>query len=178
MGNAGVTIFNATEFPLNIYLSMDAPHHYCNKVKPGESFTKYPGAVWYTVNADIDLKTNRIYSGKVLEGVVISSITNITNLMIPVANPIFKLSLRFQRQIPPPIHIFNEEQAKVALKKFPSPVVQRTLGGFLDVLNESKLHVFMRGVYCGDSHKILRVYGGPKLENGRWVKGDLEFEYS
>jgi len=78
MGNSGgVTILNGTNYPLNIYLSMGAPHHYCNCVKPKEAFTIHPGAVWYTVNAYLDFKENRMTDGKVAKGVALIAIPSV-----------------------------------------------------------------------------------------------------
>eukprot|EP01084_Bolivina_argentea_P263019 445037_1 len=54
MGNSqscGFGALNNTGFPLTIGLSMGGTHYYENRVKPGEIFYRWPGAVYYTVFA-------------------------------------------------------------------------------------------------------------------------------
>ncbi len=67
MGNTGICVVNNTDFTLDCYLSMGAPHYRCNGLAPNEAFVIYPGAVWYTVGAKLAKESSSDAPGAVMD---------------------------------------------------------------------------------------------------------------
>lgn len=168
MGNAGVTVLNQTNYPLNIYLSMIAPHHFCNGLRPGEAFTIYPGAVWYTVNAYIDHVDNRISSKYVASSCGAIAIGSVCVALGAVALPLAELgAVSLGAGVAGLSYLANE---------FGNENEHR-VEEFIQIANQSKLYTSLKNVYCGDTHKVLAVYGGPRMFEDYLLPGDFAMDY-
>ena len=191
MGNAGVTLYNNTNWPLNIYLSMVAPHHYCNEVKSKEAFTIYPGAVWYTVNAYMSFKGNEMTDGKVTKGVALMAIPGIVaggaavftggaslaamGMIAGIESTVFALSgvvltsaalaeMISVGALTTAASLIISGGTSIIISNFSEMDIEHMQGHlqqFMEVLKESKLQVNKKGVYCGGEHKYLQITGGP-----------------
>ncbi|CAG7734839.1 unnamed protein product [Allacma fusca] len=82
MGSS-ISVVNKTKYDLHVCLKQVSPLYFENYVKPGGSFTRDVGKVWFTIEARLSLQKNEYSTGKsVLTGVLFSG-TTILSLLRP-----------------------------------------------------------------------------------------------
>ncbi|CAF1248843.1 unnamed protein product [Adineta steineri] len=187
MGNAGVTVYNSSDYPMNIYLSMGAIHHYANKIKPKEAFTIYPGAVWYTVGCFLSDGQNSITDGQCAVGIIAvgapilagaatgglslaagfgygAAAIYIPGLSLALGEAAFGGALSiFGSAV---LAVVTEAAVLGATAAGSAAAIEKLLNAFPDVSKSCEWQSNIKGIYCGGEHKILVIEGGPYIING------------
>jgi len=208
MGNAGVTVYNSTKYPMNIYLSLGAIHHFCNRVKPKEAFTIYPGPILYTVGCFLSIETNDITNTQCL--------TQISCIAIPIALGTATAGLGLAAGLGSggaasigaslpgfaTVLAIGESVFGTALTTLGSAVAavvaeaiaigtatavgaggtalvtKALLENFKQAADKTNWQDNIKGIYCGGDHKILIIEGGPYIENNLWYPHNISIKES
>ncbi len=208
MGNAGVTVYNSTKYPMNIYLSLGAIHHFCNRVKPNEAFTIYPGPILYTVGCFLSTETNDITKTQCA--------TQITCMAVPIVLGTATAGIGLAAglgstgaaslgaSLPGFATVFGIGEivfggtltalgsavaavvaeavaigAATAVGAGGTALVTKTiLESFKQAANKTSWHANIKGIYCGDNHKILIIEGGPYVKGSEFNPRDITIKES
>lgn len=198
MGNAGITVYNSSDYLMNVYLSMGASHHYCNRLAKNEAFTIYPGAVWYTVGCFLSNEKNDITDGRIAVGISMIAVPAVLGVATGGIGLAAGLgSAAAATVVLPGLTTLGETVFGGALSVFGSTAVAVVaeavaIGGttasavsapalvkqFMEIAGSCEWQDNVKGIYCGGKHKIVVISGGPYMKNNSFLPCNIKISES